>query len=335
MIIVWLKFIACIVIILFAGRNVAKYGDIIASKTGLGGLWIGVLIVAIATSLPELFTGISSVAILKAPDLAIGDLFGANAFNLFNLALLDIAYRKKPILSEANPRHTLAASLSIIMIAFPAVCLFLGPMLDVVKLGYIGIYTPIILILYIAIIRMIFKFEKDAKTEQEDNETFYDENITISLRRAYIYYGISAVIIIAAGIWLAFVGKEVSLITGWEQSFVGSLFLAFTTTLPEITVSFAALRLGAIDICVANMIGSNIFNMAIIFVTDIFYFNGPILSHVSTSHIFTAMSVIIMSGIVIAGLTSRSKGRKPLFVSWHAPMLVLVFLLTAYINFVI
>ena len=257
MIIVWLKFIACIVIILFAGRNVAKYGDIIASKTGLGGLWIGVLIVAIATSLPELFTGISSVAILKAPDLAIGDLFGANAFNLFNLALLDIAYRKKPLLSEANPRHALAASLSIIMIAFPAVCMLLGPILDIVKLGYVGIYAPVILILYIAIIRMVFNFEKEAKTQQDD-ETFYDESVTISLRRAYIYYGISAVIIIAAGTWLAFVGKEVSLITGWEQSFVGSLFLAFTTTLPEITVSFSALRLGAIDICVANMIGSNL-----------------------------------------------------------------------------
>ena len=261
-------------------------------------------------------------------------MFGANAFNLFNLALLDIAYRKKPLLSEANPRHALAASLSIIMIAFPAVCMLLGPILDIVKLGYVGIYAPVILILYIAIIRMVFNFEKEAKTQQDD-ETFYDESVTISLRRAYIYYGISAVIIIAAGTWLAFVGKEVSLITGWEQSFVGSLFLAFTTTLPEITVSFSALRLGAIDICVANMIGSNIFNMAIIFVTDILYFEGPILSHVSSSHIFTAMSVIIMSGIVIAGLTSRSKGRKPLFVSWHAPMLVLIFILTAYINFMI
>jgi cation:H+ antiporter len=301
----------------------------------LGGLWIGVLIIAIATSLPELFTGISSVAILKAPDLAIGDLFGANAFNLFNLALLDIAYRKKPLLSEANPRHALAASLSIIMVAFPAVCLLLGPILNSVKLGYIGIYTPVILILYIAIIRMVFNFEKEAKTQQGADETFYDENVTISLKRAYIYYGISAVIIIGAGIWLAFVGKEVSVITGWEQSFVGSLFLAFTTTLPEITVSFSALRLGAIDICVANMIGSNIFNMAIICVTDILYFEGPVLSYVSNSHIFTAMSVVIMSGIVIAGLTSRSKGRKPLFISWHAPVLAIIFILTAYINFVI
>ena len=92
MLLVWLKFIVCVLLILFAGRNVAKYGDIIADKTGLGGLWIGVVLVAMATSLPELFTGISAVTLLKAPDLAVGDVFGANTFNLLNLALLDVAY---------------------------------------------------------------------------------------------------------------------------------------------------------------------------------------------------------------------------------------------------
>ena len=330
MIIVWLKFLACVLLILFAGRNIAKYGDIIANKTGLGGLWIGIMIVAIATSLPELFTGIGSVAILKAPDLAIGDLFGANAFNLFNLALLDIAYRKKPLLTEASPRHILSASLSVIMIAFPAICMFLNPIISNINIGFIGIYTPVIFILYFMIIRAIFQFERRNKNTEEN---LNPDDETISLKKAYIYYALSALVIIGAGTWLAFVGKEISVLTGWEQSFVGSLFLAFTTTLPEITVSFSALRLGAVDICVANMIGSNIFNMAIIGIADIFFFDGPVLSYVSSNHIFTAMSVIIMSGIVMAGLTSRSTGTKPLFISWHAPALVAIFVLTAYLNF--
>jgi cation:H+ antiporter len=318
---------------MFAGRSIAKYGDIIANKTGLGGLWIGIFIVAIATSLPELFTSIGSVAFLRAPDLAIGDLFGANAFNLFNLALLDIAYRRRPLLTEANPRHILATSLSIIMIAFPAVCIFLNPLISTLNIGFVGIYTPIIFILYIMIIRAVFHFERENKYQQDNEETLYSDEESITLKKAYIYYALFAVIIIGAGTWLAFVGKEISVLTGWEQSFVGSVFLAFTTTLPEITVSFSALRLGAIDMCVANMIGSNIFNMVIIGIADIFFFEGPVLSYVSTNHIFTAMSVIMMSGIVIAGLTSRSTGRKPLFVSWHAPALVGIFIITAYINF--
>jgi len=89
---VWLKFIVCILIIFFSGKKVAKYGDIIADKTGAGGVWVGVILVAMVTSLPELFTSISAVTLIDAPDLTIGDLLGANAFNLLNLAFLDISY---------------------------------------------------------------------------------------------------------------------------------------------------------------------------------------------------------------------------------------------------
>jgi len=335
MIIVWLKFIACVLLILFAGRSVAKYGDVIADKTGLGGLWIGVVLVAIATSLPELFTGITAVAFLDAPNLAIGDLFGANTFNLLNLALLDIAHRQGPLLTKASPRHALTAGYSIVMVMFPATCLLISSLVSSLAIGWIGIYTPIIFVMYLAIVMMIFIFERQEQEQSPtDTETATEEE-GITLRRAYIYYGISAVVIIGAGTWLAFVGKELAEITGWEQSFVGSLFIAFTTTLPEITVSFSALRLGAIDLCVANMIGSNIFNMMIIGIDDLFFTEGPILASVSTSHVFTAMVVALMSGIFIAGLISRPQRKTPLGLSWYSIAFIVVFILGAYINFTI
>ena len=335
MLLVWAKFIVCILLILFAGIRVAKYGDIIADKTGLGGLWIGVLLVAVATSLPELFTGISAVALLKAPDLTVGDLFGANSFNLLNLALLDIAYRHGPLLTASSPRHSFVAGLSLIMVAFPAACLLISPLLSRLAIGWIGIYTPIIFILYLAMVWMIFNYEK-----QEHAQPAIDIDLTpgdegISLRRAFLYYALSAIVIIGAGTWLAFVGHEMAEITGWGQSFVGSLFIAFTTTLPEITVSFSALRLGAVDLCVANMIGSNLFNMMIIGIDDLFYTEGPILAASSQNHVFTALIVILMTGIFIAGLVSRPQRKTPLKVSWYALALIGLFLLGAYINFVI
>ena len=94
MVLIWLKFALCVLIIFFSGRAVARYGDIIAHKTGLGGMWVGVVLLAVVTSLPELFTGISAITIVGSPDLTVGDLFGANSFNLFNLALLDIVFRR-------------------------------------------------------------------------------------------------------------------------------------------------------------------------------------------------------------------------------------------------
>jgi hypothetical protein len=60
---IWLQFAAVTGVIVFAGWNLSKYGDVIAEKTGLGRTWVGVILMASVTSLPELMTGVSSVAI--------------------------------------------------------------------------------------------------------------------------------------------------------------------------------------------------------------------------------------------------------------------------------
>jgi len=332
MLLIWLKFIACLLIIIIAGQRVAKYGDILAEKTGLGGAWIGVVLVAIATSLPELFTGISSVTFVKAPDLTIGDLFGANTFNLLNLALLDIIYRHGPLLTAASVGHLLTAGLSMVLVTVAAAGILISGMGFEMGIGWIGIYTPIIILLYLAIVKIIFDFEGRQRVESPEAEAALRHEF-ISLQRAYFYYAIAALFIIGAGTWLAFVGKEIAEVTGWGESFVGSLLIGFTTTLPEITVSFSALRLGAVDLCVANMIGSNLFNMTVVGIDDLFYAPGPVLAAVSPSHVLTALVVILMTGIFIAGLIYRPERKTPLGVSWYAIALIGVFLLGAYINF--
>lgn len=329
---VWLEFGVCLVIIVIAGQRVAKYGDILAEKTGLGGAWIGVVLVAVATSLPELFTGISSVALVKAPDLTIGDLFGANTFNLLNLALLDILYRHGPLLTAAGIGHVLTAGLSMVLVAVAAASILISGMGFEMGVGWIGIYTPIIILLYLAMVKVIFNYERHQHSELPEAEVAIGHEY-ISIQRAYLYYAIAALFIIGAGTWLAFIGKEIADATGWGESFVGSLFIGFTTTLPEITVSFSALRLGAVDLCVANMIGSNLFNMTVVAIDDLFYTRGPVLTDVSSSHVFTALMVVLMTGIFVAGLISRPERKTPLGASWYALALIIVFLVGSYVNF--
>ena len=334
MLVVWIKFLVCVLIVLFAGRNVARYGDIIAEKTGLGGIWIGVLLVAVATSLPELFTGISAAVLLKTPDIAIGDLFGANTFNILNLAILAIIYKKGSLFATASTRNTLSAALSVIMVALPAMVIFLDSTIAGFSIGWIGVYTPVLFILYVVLMRIIFNYEKNAKSETPQIDSLSSDAAQITLRRAYFYYAIAAAVIIGAGIWLSFIGNEIAIVTGWEQSFVGSLFIAFATTLPEISVSFSALRLGAIDICVANMMGSNIFNMAIIGVIDLFYLEGSVLSVVSTNHIITAFTAIFMTGVLIAAVYSKYERRVPVVASWYSVALICIFLAGMYANYI-
>ena len=101
----WLGFIVCASVIVYSGSKLSKYGDIIAEKTGLGGAWIGVVLMGFVTSLPELVTGISSVTYADVPDIAVGNVLGACVFNMLTLALLDAIYRPMPISAKAHRGH--------------------------------------------------------------------------------------------------------------------------------------------------------------------------------------------------------------------------------------
>jgi cation:H+ antiporter len=325
---VWLKFVFCVLVIFFSGRAVAKYGDIIAIRTGLGRVWIGVVLLALVTSLPELFTGISSVTLVGAPDLTVGNLFGANAFNLFNLALLDITYRYGSLFGMVSPVQRLTGWFSMVLVAIAAVSIFISRYFFDMGLGWIGWYTPVIILLYLFFMWQIFRSQQRQPARPLIEQPDYGG---ATMSRVYLYFVISSVLIIGAGTWLAIIGDEIAAVTGWGESFVGSLLIGFSTTLPEITVSFTAMRLGAVDMAVANMIGSNLFNMAIIPIDDLLYAPGPLLNAVSTSHLITAGAVILMTGVFIAGLHFRPK--RYFRVSWCSLLLIVLFLAQAYLSY--
>ena len=309
----------------------ARYAAIIADKTGLGGVWTGLVLLAVVTSLPELFTGISAVTLVKIPDLTIGDLLGANTFNLLNLAFLDIAHRNGSLLRAVSPGHRLTGWFSLVLVLVAATSIVISLRFSAMGIGWIGWYSPIIILLYLAFVRIIFRFEQRQSSHQGVDRQVIRDYREISLKRVYFYFAISAAFIIGAGTWLAIIGNEIAGITGWGESFVGSLFLAFTTSLPEITVSFAAMRIGAVDLAVANMIGSNLFNMTIIPIDDLFYLKGPVLAAVSENHLITALAVMLMTIIFIAGLRFRPK--RFFRLSWWNCALVVLFLLSAYFSF--
>ncbi|MGD9142919.1 MAG: sodium:calcium antiporter [Dehalococcoidia bacterium] len=323
----WVKLAICIAIIFFAGQKVAKYGDSIASRTGIGQVWMGVIAIAVVTSLPELFTGISAVTIVNEPDLAVGDLLGANAFNMLNLALLDIFSRHGSLFQTVSSAHRLTGAFSLILVAIVTLSIFISINFNNMSLGWIGWYTPVILLVYLLAVRQIFSYEKKHPGPPDETEDY-----PYSLRRLFTYFGIAAACIIGAGIWLATIGDEIAEATGWGQSFVGTLFLAFTTTLPEITVSFTAVRIGASDMAVANMVGSNLFNMVVFPVTDIIYSREPLFTNVSEGHLVTGLAVIVMTSLFVVGL--RFPPRRRFRLSWLSLSLIALFLVSAYFSFI-
>jgi len=328
---VWLKFILCLVIILFAGTKAVRYGDAIGEKTGVGRIWIGLLLLAAITSMPELVTGVSSVALVRSPDLAVGTLFGSCAINLAILALLDVLHRRTPLLSKASSEHMLSAGWGILLIAIAAGGIFAGQRFSGLSLGWMGLPSIVIFIVYLVALWQIFRFERSHQPSSPQARPAQYEGI--SARMVYLRFTLAAMAVIGAGIWLSFIGDEIALVTGWSASFVGSLFLAISSSAPELVVSIAALRLGATDMAIADILGSNMFNIAIVAPVDLAYRQGPVLSLASNSHLVTAATVVAMSLLVIAGVKFRQKRKTFAVVSWYSVGLIALYILGAYALF--
>ena len=328
---IWFKFVLCLAIILFAGTKLARFGDAIAEKTGLGRMWIGLVLLAAITSMPELVTGVSAAAVVRLPDLAMGTLLGSCALNLAILALLDIFHQRTPILTEASPGHVISAGWGILLMGIAAGTIFAGERVSGLALGWLGIPSIVIFVAYLVGMWWLFRYERGQQLPVAPASSPKYEEFTT--RTVYIRFALAAAAVIAAGIWLSFIGEEISETTGWSATFVGTLFLAITTSMPELVVTMAALRLGAVDMAVADILGSNMFNIAIIAPVDLSYTQGPILSVVSGSHLITAAVVAVMNLLVIAGLRFRQRRKVFGVLSWYAPVLIVIYVLGAYALF--
>lgn len=331
MIELWVSFILCFVIIAFAGYDLSRYGDILAEKTGISSSWIGLTLLATATSLPELATGISAVTVVNVPNIAVGDVLGSTIFNLLILVLLDALYQRETIYSRAAQGHILSAALGALLIGFTGFSLILDHAVMSPAWGHVGLYTPIIVLVYLAAMRSIHRYEK--ATLDKYAETSAERYPEVTLREAIVGYLIAAVFVIVAGSLLPFIASDISDIMDWDQSFVGSFFVAAATSAPEVVVTIAALKLGAIDMAIANLLGSNLFDILILAVDDLFYVKGPLLANVDLSHTITAFTAVMMSLLVIIGLIFKPQRRSVLKLTWVSLSLLLLYILNGWIQF--
>jgi cation:H+ antiporter len=320
----WLAFIICTAAIIYSGSRLSRYGDIIAEKTGLGRTWVGFIMLASITSLPELITGISAVTISNVPDIAIGDVLGSCVFNMLIYASLDITYRSKPLSTRAHQGNILSAGFGILLLSFVAFSLVLEKQIG--SLGWIGLYSFIIMVMYFTAIRMVFFYEKRHLSLSVKDRAVELRYKDVPLKTAMIHYSINGFIIIIAAVFLPKIGEGLALSTGLGNTFVGNIFIALSTSLPEIVVSISAIKMGAVDLAIGNLFGSNIFNLLILAIDDVLYIQGPILSFVDANHIISALSAITMTAIAIIGLTYRAS-KKPLFLAWDSICIILIYII--------
>lgn len=324
----WLQLAACAAAILAAGSRLARYGDAIAWHTGLGGNWIGLVLIATVTSLPELMTGISSVAVAGVPEIAVGNVLGACVLNLAMLVVLDVLHRKGSIYSDAGQGHVLGAAFGIVMLGVVAFGLLSAGQLDL-RIGHVGAVSVALLVLYAVAIRTVYHYERASRAAGMAAES----PPPWTLRQAAWRYAAAAVVVVAAGLGLPFAAEGVAATMGWSQSFVGTLLVAIATTLPELTVTVAAVRIGALDMAIGNLVGSNLFNLAILGIDDLFFVEGPIFAAVSPVHALSAAAASVMAAALIVALVARPRARLLNAVGWTSVLLALVYFINAWLHF--
>jgi cation:H+ antiporter len=327
----WLQLLLCLAVIGYAGYFLSRYGDIIAEKSGISASWIGLILLSTATSLPELVTGISAVTFANAPDIAVGDVLGSTVFNLAILVILDALYKRETLYSKAAQGHILSVSLGSLLIAFAGFSLLLDHAGLSPALGHVGFYSPFIAAVYLVAIRAVYSYEH--RTLAEYTEESVERYPDVTLRTAVKGYLWAALAVVIAGSWLPFVAKDISDMMGWGQSFVGTLLVAAVTSAPEAAVTISALRIGALDMAIANLLGSNLFDIIILAIDDLFYTEGPLLANVDASHALTALTAVMMSALVAVGLVFRPQGRVVLGLTWVSLAIFMLYVINSWILF--
>lgn len=314
----WLIFFVSSTILVLSAVKLAQYGDVIAVRTRLGGMFIGVLLLAGATSLPEMLTMINAFRVGE-PSLAAGSIFGSNMFNMFLLALLDLVNQQARILRRVSMTHGLTAALASTMIGLSVFFILADIPLQI---GWLGLDSLTLILVYVAGIRLI---QQNGQASSTTVELPAEQRTVMPLGRALLGFALATAVLVVVTPWLVRSANEIAVITGLGAGFVGTTLLATVTSLPETVAVVAAARMGAYDMAVGNLFGSNVFNMFALGVADLFYTPGRFLGAIDPAFALVGMLGLLLTLLALIGNIARVE-RRLAFVEADAALILLVYL---------
>lgn len=305
-------------VVIFTGSKLARYADAIADRLGLGAGWIGLILLATVTSLPEVVAGSTSVWIGNT-DMAFAAIYGSCALNITIIVLLNAIIGGGSLLRKAGLFHALSSSFGIILIGLSLVAMLLVQMLASNPRAAMlaeAIMALLIVVTYLYCARLVYLFDRNQRLEAALPPL---ESASSKGRSVYGRTAAASLVLVISAWWLTQTGDVLSehpieaLGRPLGATFVGALFLALATSLPEIVTAIAAVRIGNLDLALGNIFGSNMFNILVIpMLKGVSLLRGDSLlmggdRFTATTNLFAGMLAILLTGIAVAGLTYRSE----------------------------
>ena len=302
-------------VVVYCGTKLAVYGDALAELTGLGRLFVGSILVALATSLPELSTNISAVSLNPPnPAIAIGNVFAANMINLFTFGAVALVFGGSRFLSNVSVEQKYLVFIAILMTVVGL--LFISVPLNASAFN-IGLPAGIILIMYVLGMWFIYKKKPDDENSGSD-----EIQTTLTLTKAWLLFGVVSAGVVVGGIFLAISTDQIADITGISSGVLGIIAVSIVTTMPEASATIAAARMKAYDLGVAGLFGSCVFNVTIIGYADIFYRDGIITTQGEPAHQIAGLVAVGLMLIGLAVILGKNKLPKPVLTAGVAAIVV-------------
>ena len=293
-----LQFIFSASVIYIAAGWLTRASDTIARVTRLGHFLVGSLFLAASTSLPEVFVNVHA-AIEGLPNLAAGDLLGASLVNLSILSLCILFFSKR--IPDKLQNITASTLLSIGLTALVAFAI----LIPLPQLWGIGVASYVIVVAYMVGLKLIFNSNIPIVIDKE-------QSLPASRRRLLKPIGqyiIASVLLFFMAPLLVSAVSVLSHVLGLNHSFMGSTFLALSTSSPELLTSFFAARMGLFDLVLGIIVGSNAFNMIIFAMMDVVWEKGSLWEHFSNQHVIAASIVILNMVLFIVASRLQNKRR--------------------------
>lgn len=306
-------------VIWLAGTRLSRYADAIAERTGVGKAFIGALLLGGITSLPEGATTVTASALGSAP-LAVNNVFGGVAMQVAILAVADAVVPGHALTGRIRkPSVLLQGALLVLVLTLAAAGIALGetPVLGVGAWSTAILGTSVFAFYLIHQHRSRETWEPEApptgrareeeEGEGEDGSEAGNSAQELSTRRLVLYTAAAALVILVAGYGIARSGDALAVQTGLGESFVGLLFLAVATSLPEVSTTLSAARMGQFAMAFSNIFGANILDTAVLFIADLAFPAGPVLGEVGTFSLVGALLGIVVTAVYLVGLVERPR----------------------------
>lgn len=262
--------------------ELSKCVDALDKKSNLSGAFIGGVMLAAVTSLPELFTSLTAVLVLDKPQLIQGNVLGSNIFNLTIFAIVIIFFTKR--YQKAKIAKTQKTSLAFCILMFLCVIFALFNQIEV-SLGITQVHMMSIAIIALYIISTFMMKEDDSADSDEDD-------VDMTLKQAIVRFVVFAVLLVIVSILLTQVTDKLSEELQLGATVAGAIFLGVATSLPELSSSISLAKLGNFNASVANIVGSCVFNFTILCFADVIYAGGGIYGYDYQALVFSIFGIV-------------------------------------------